>query len=75
MKIYSLIILCITLLLSAPSFAHAGHDHTSMQASLVHLFWLAPILIALIILYNKLLKRNYQIKPIKKTLEDNRNAL
>ncbi len=66
MKIYSLIMLSITLLISSPAFAHAGHDHTSILASLVHLVWLTPALIALVLLYTKLLKKNYQIKPTKK---------
>lgn len=75
MKIYSLIILCVTLLMSAPSFSHAGHDHTSMQANLIHLFWLAPALIALVLLYSRLLKINYQIKSTKKALKESENAL
>jgi len=62
MKIIQLIILSISLLTSASSYAHAGHDHTSTFASLVHLFWLVPILIAAAILYSKLLQKNYKIK-------------
>lgn len=75
MKTYSLIILAITLLMSSPSFAHAGHDHSSMLASLIHLFWLAPALVALVVLYSKLLKKNYQIKPAKPQLKDNQHVL
>ncbi len=75
MKIYSLIILCLTLLVSAQSFAHAGHDHTTMLSSLVHLFWLAPALIALVALYSKLLKKNYQIKTTKPQLKGNQNVV
>ena len=61
MIIYPLILLNIIFLLSSPAYAHAGHDHTSIQASFIHLLWLAPALIALAVLYSKLLKKNYQI--------------
>jgi len=69
MKIYPLIILGVVFLISSPSFAHAGHDHNSMSASFIHLVWLTPTLIALGILYSKLLKKNYQIKTTKSKLE------
>lgn len=62
MKIIQLIILSISLLVSASSFAHVGHDHNSSFANLIHLLWLTPALIALAVLYSKLLKKNYQIK-------------
>ncbi len=62
MKLFSLIIFCISLVISQPIFAHAGHDHASNLASLIHLAWLAPALIAVALLYTKLLKKNYQIK-------------
>lgn len=65
MKTYQLVIVCITVLLSSPSFAHAGHDHTSMFSGLVHLVWLAPAIIAAGVLYSKVLKKNYQIKSSK----------
>lgn len=66
MKIIKLALMFAVLLITSPSFAHAGHDHSSIMASLVHLFWLAPVLIAVAIFYTKLLKKNYQIKPKKK---------
>jgi hypothetical protein len=66
MKIYYLITLCISLLMSLPTYAHEGHDHTSIYASLIHFVWLAPALIVLILLYRKLLKKNYQIKTAKR---------
>jgi hypothetical protein len=65
MKIYYLITLCISLLISLPTYAHGGHDHTSVYASFIHFVWLAPALIAVVLLYNKLLKKNYQIKTTK----------
>lgn len=61
MKIYYLVILWISLFMSYPTYAHAGHDHSSIFASLIHLLWLAPILMVLVFLHHKLLKNNYQI--------------
>jgi len=75
MKAYLFLVLCISVLFSSPSFAHAGHDHTTMLSSLVHLLWLAPALIALVVLYSKLLKKNYQIKSTKPPLKDNQHVL
>lgn len=61
MKIYYLITLCIGLFMSLPTYAHVGHDHSSIYASLVHVLWLTPALIVLVFLHRKLLKNNYQI--------------
>lgn len=38
----------ITLLAFAalPTFGHAGHDHSHPLATLVHLLWLAPLMLA-----------------------------
>jgi len=75
MKAYLFLVLCISVLFSSPSFAHAGHDHTSILTSLIHLLWLAPALIALVVLYSKLLKKNYQIKSTKPLLKGNQHVL
>ncbi len=61
MKIYYLIAFCISLFISLPAFAHAGHDHSSLYAHLVHALWLVPALMVLVFVYRKLLKNNYQI--------------
>lgn len=52
------IALIITLLIiSGPTFAHAGHDHADPMASLIHLVWLAPLFIGLAALFVHLSKR------------------
>lgn len=61
MKTYYVWALFVSLFLSLPAYAHSGHDHTSIVASLIHFFWLAPALIGLIYLLHKFLKKNYQI--------------
>lgn len=52
--------------ISAPIFAHAGHDHNSTMANLVHLLWIAPAIVAVAMLYSKLLKKDDSIKSNKK---------
>jgi len=40
---------CALLIASAAplnALAHAGHDHQSQWSSLIHLLWLAPVVIA-----------------------------
>lgn len=32
--------------ISLPAMAHSGHDHSAADAGLIHLLWLAPIIIA-----------------------------
>jgi hypothetical protein len=61
MKLSTLMALCISFLICLPAFAHPGHDHTSIYASLIHFLWLVPTLIAGVFLYRKLLKKNYKI--------------
>jgi len=63
---YRILILVAGLLISTQSFAHAGHDHSDPMSSLVHLFWLAPLIIAagLLISY---LKRRFSEKSQKIT--------
>ena len=75
MRILKLVLTITILLITSPSFAHAGHDHTSMMASLIHLFWLAPAIIAIGILYSKLLRKNYQIKVNKNPSKENHHVL
>ena len=53
-----------------PVFAHAGHDHSSIFANIIHLLWLAPIFVTLAIIYTKFLTKNYQMKPQKKQLKE-----
>ncbi|WP_440904240.1 hypothetical protein ACMZOO_15610 [Catenovulum sp. SX2] len=50
-----------SLLLPASVFAHPGHDHASAYADLVHLLWLAPIALAVVLLkvgLNRAIKNN-----------------
>ncbi|MBL0711414.1 MAG: hypothetical protein JJV99_10435 [Colwellia sp.] len=79
MKIFQLLILSASFLLSTSSFAHSGHDHASAYASLIHLFWLAPAFVALAILYNKrfktMFKNNAQKQINKPVLKENNNVL
>ena len=42
-----------TLLLSAPLFAHPGHDHSAANSGLIHLLWLVPIIVAAVIVVFK----------------------
>jgi hypothetical protein len=56
--------------MSFPVFAHAGHDHSSIFANIIHLLWLAPIFVTLAIIYTKFLTKNYQMKPQKKQLKE-----
>jgi hypothetical protein len=69
MKAYSLGLFIISLLISIPVCAHAGHDHSSIFANIIHLLWLAPAFVALAILYSKILKKIYQIKASKQQLK------
>jgi len=40
-------VIALTGLLFAPTLlAHTGHDHTAADSGLVHLLWLAPVLLA-----------------------------
>lgn len=46
MKKFNRLVGMLTLFISAPSLAHSGHDHSAADAGLIHLLWLAPIIIA-----------------------------
>lgn len=51
------------LLLSAPSFSHGGHDHTSPMAGVIHLLWVAPLVIGVAFIAHQVAKRyNFFIK-------------
>jgi hypothetical protein len=43
----------LSLLLSNPSFAHPGHDHSASDSGLVHLLWLVPVVIAAVVVVFK----------------------
>jgi len=46
MKIFNRLTGTFAIVVSAPLFAHSGHDHSAADAGLIHLLWLAPIIIA-----------------------------
>ncbi|MDP7593294.1 MAG: hypothetical protein QF552_11505 [Litorilituus sp.] len=75
MKMIKLTLILTILLITSPSFAHAGHDHTSMMASLMHLIWLAPAILVACILYSKLLTKNYHIKINKSQVKEKNHVL
>jgi hypothetical protein len=53
---YRLSLTILLLFTSLPCFAHVGHDHSDPMASLIHLAWIAPLLIVAVVLINKLVK-------------------
>lgn len=55
---YRVTITIILLFISLPSFSHAGHDHSHPMANVIHLLWVAPLVIVAVFLINKLLKRH-----------------
>ena len=61
MKILPLLFIALLFTMSFTTLAHDGHDHSSIYASLVHLFWLAPVLVAVGFLYSLILKQLYNI--------------
>jgi len=62
-KIFSTMLLSIS---SLPAFAHAGHDHGDLTASLIHLFWLAPVIIGVVIITYKLNKNDNAKNNVKR---------
>lgn len=44
------------------AFAHPGHDHNAASADLIHLFWIAPAVIAVGFIAYKLINKNKQSK-------------
>lgn len=75
MKVNTVFTLCLILLVPLPASAHSGHDHTSIFSSLIHLLWLTPALVALVLLHTHLLKKNYKMKSSKTVLKDDNHAL
>ena len=61
---YRLTLTLLLLLVSLPNVAHDGHDHSLPMAGLIHLLWIAPMLIAAIFLSKKLMKT--QVKNLNK---------
>ncbi|MBU2970330.1 hypothetical protein KO527_13315 [Pseudoalteromonas sp. C2R02] len=43
-------------------YAHPGHDHNAASADLIHLFWIAPAVIAVGFIAYKLINKNKQSK-------------
>jgi len=62
MKILAVTLTLLLTTISFDIFAHEGHDHHSMYASLMHLLWLAPIFVGLSFLYNQILNQLYKNK-------------
>lgn len=54
---YRFILTILVLFISTPSFAHAGHDHSDSLANLIHLAWIAPLIIVSAFFIHKLVKR------------------
>ena len=46
------------LIISSPSFAHTGHDPASPMANVVHLLWLAQLMIGVAVLFFQFNKRS-----------------
>ncbi|MBU2924630.1 hypothetical protein Q4530_15375 [Colwellia sp. 1_MG-2023] len=44
---FRLYIVILLLSVSAPSFSHSGHDHSDPMAGLIHLLWVAPLVIGI----------------------------
>lgn len=55
---FKLYILLVGLVFSTQSLAHSGHDHTSPMASLIHLLWFAPMVIAAVMYFSMRKKNN-----------------
>ncbi|WP_448549792.1 hypothetical protein [Thalassotalea fusca] len=59
---------------SSSVLAHGGHDHNDPNAHFVHFFWLAPILVAFIIVNSNIKKRkhfkSFETTKVARQLED-----
>ncbi|WDE01951.1 hypothetical protein SG35_019910 [Thalassomonas actiniarum] len=68
MKVNSLFC-TITLLVSFTVRAHGGHDHQAPEATLIHLLWILPGIIALAVvagrIYLNSLSKAYKINQVK----------
>jgi len=49
-------------LFSQLAWSHGGHDHSAANASLIHLLWLAPVIIAAGVAYYRINKNKSQDK-------------
>ncbi|MCU4677639.1 hypothetical protein N7931_18650 [Catenovulum sp. 2E275] len=58
-KILKIYLYCLAALPSL-SLAHPGHDHQSPWAGLIHLAWIAPLIIALAVIVFKMKKSSKQ---------------
>lgn len=45
---FRVIYLLVGLVVSSNALAHAGHDHSAPESGLIHLLWVAPLIIALV---------------------------
>jgi len=50
---------------SSHSFAHAGHDHNSPLAGLLHLLWLSPIALAAFIYFRQEKRQKNKLEQLK----------
>jgi|GEM_PF-1680398 len=46
------LVACSVTLFSQLAWSHGGHDHSASDAGLIHLLWLAPVIIAAAIAYH-----------------------
>ena len=55
-----------------PVLAHGGHDHGHPSSNLIHLLWLAPMLVSVFIVYSYFSKKrhfkNFETTKAKKEL-------
>ena len=54
---YKIALTVFSLLVSTQSFAHGGHDHSDPMASLVHLMWIAPLVIGTVFMVKHFYRR------------------
>jgi len=59
-KIIPALLGCAALATQA-AYAHPGHDHNAASSNLIHLFWIAPAIIAVGFIAYKLLNKNKQM--------------
>jgi len=45
-KVKVSVISVVTTIMSSGAIAHAGHEHSDASSGLIHIAWLAPVLIA-----------------------------
>ncbi|MBU2870595.1 hypothetical protein [Colwellia sp. E2M01] len=69
---YRLLFFISLCVISLRSFAHVGHDHNVPMAVLIHLAWLAPLVIVGVYLINKLVRYQSTKDSLLKENLDNR---